>query len=122
MQHPELIIVDDQDDVRFAIAALAQDAMPYANITDHRSSLEALQQIKMGGVDLVIADCDMPDKDGLRLVKAIREQNFSMPIIMVSGSNDARKLGQADGIDRFIEKRFLDPDLAHAIHTLLKCA
>lgn len=120
MRNLELIIVDDDDDVRLAVHLLVQEALPLAHITDHRLCLDALQQLESRGADLLITNCHMPDMDGPTLVRILREKKFSIPIIMISASDDARKLGQAAGIDRFIEKRFLDPDLAAAIHALLK--
>ena len=74
----------------------------------------------MEGADLVITNCHMPDMDGPTFVRTLREGKFTQPIIMVSGSDEARRLGAVAGVDRFIEKRYLDPDLAHAIHKLLK--
>jgi CheY-like chemotaxis protein len=122
MQHPQLIIVDDDEFVRSALHALAQEAMPAAHVADHGSCSQALEQIEADGADLIITNCHMPDMDGPTFVRTLREKHFTQPIIMVSGSEDARRLGTAAGIDRFVEKRYLDPDLAYAIHTLLKCA
>ena len=41
---------------------------------------------------------------------------------MVSGSDDARELGEEAGIDRFVPKVRLQAGLAEAIHALLDAA
>ena len=46
----------------------------------------------------------MPDMDGPTLVHEIRQMKNSLPIIMVSGSDDARVLGEKAGIDKFVER------------------
>ena len=43
MRHPQLIIVDDDDDVRAALLALVQEAMPHAYIADHSACSPALE-------------------------------------------------------------------------------
>ena len=64
----------------------------------------------------------MPEMDGPTLVRTIREEKNSIPIIMVSGSPEARGLGENAGIDRFVAKVQLRPALAEAIHALLDAA
>jgi CheY-like chemotaxis protein len=61
----------------------------------------------------------MPDMDGPTLVQTIRGMKNAIPIIMVSGSVDARELGEKAGIDRFVEKNRLNAELGEAIHTCL---
>ncbi|MEA3210748.1 MAG: hypothetical protein QOE70_3805 [Chthoniobacter sp.] len=122
MTRPELIVLDDDDVVRSIVHAVAHESVPSANITDYASGFLALQQIECGGADLLITDCHMPDIDGPTLVKTLREKKMSVPIIMVSGSDDARELGEEAGIDYFVEKKHLFSELPDAIHTLLKIA
>jgi CheY-like chemotaxis protein len=121
-QHPHLVIVDDDDQIRSMVHDLAQEVLPSAHIVDCHSCFEALHQIKAGIVDLLITNCHMPDMDGPTMVRKIREQKSLIPIIMVSGSDDARELGEEAGIDRFVPKVRLHAGLAEAIHALLDAA
>ena len=61
----------------------------------------------------------MPDMDGPTLVQTIRGMKNAIPIIMVSGSSEARELGEKAGIDRFVEKKRLNAELGDAIHACL---
>lgn len=101
------------------VCKMAQDALPWARVVEHHSSYRAFQEIYASGVDLLITDCHMPDLDGPGLVRMIREQKFSVPIIMVSACEDARKLGEQAGIDRFVHKSRLSQELDPAIKSLL---
>ena len=53
-------------------------------------------------------------------MRSLREQKHALPIIMVSGSDDARRLGEAAGIDRFVAKNLIHPDLEDSLHALLE--
>src|SRR5437016_13449045 len=116
----KLVIVDDDDEIRGLVRAMAEQALPSAQFTEHTLARKALHQIEAGPVDLLITNCHMPDMDGPTLVKTLRNRKNSLPIIMVSGSDEARKLGENAGIDRFVPKHLLHGNLAEAIFAVLK--
>lgn len=122
MPFARIVIVDDDDEIRSIVCALAHEALPNAIIGEHTSSMGALQEVECGGADLLITNCHMPDMDGPTLVQRIRQMKNSLPIIMVSASDDARALGEKAGIDKFVEKNRLTAELGHAIHTCLAAA
>lgn len=119
MSAPKLVIVDDDDLIRDIICEVAKEAFPSAEIAEHRSATLALHEIETGTVDLLITNCHMPDMDGPTLVKTLRKTKHALPIIMVSGSEDARKLGEMAGIDRFVPKHLIQALLGEAIGALL---
>ena len=119
MKTPRIVVVDDNDTIRSMVMAAARDALPSATVTGHHSSLRALQEITSGAADLLITNCHMPDMDGPTLVKKIRADRISIPIIMISASDDARELGEEAGIDRFVAKHTIYPALSEAIHALI---
>jgi DNA-binding response OmpR family regulator len=122
MRPPHLIVVDDEAAMRSLLTRLARIALPSAQISDHASAEGALQAIEIEGADLLITDCKMLGMDGPEFVRTLREKNFTMPIIMVSSSDDARVLGEEAGINEFIEKRYLTDHLGRAIQGLLNAA
>ena len=115
----KLVIVDDDDLIRSVIRDVAHEALPAAEITEHNSATYALHDVETGTVDLLITNCHMPDMDGPTLVKTLRDHKHSLPIIMVSGSEDAQQLGELAGIDRFVPKHLLHLNLEEAIFGLL---
>jgi CheY-like chemotaxis protein len=115
-----IVVVDDDDDVRSVLCALAHEAVPCATIDQHRSALNALHEVETGLADLLITNCHMPDLDGPTLVQTIRGMKNAIPIIMVSASADARELGEKAGIDWFVEKNRLSAELGDAIHMCLE--
>ena len=120
MDSPHIVIVDDNDAVRAAVAAVARDALPSAFVTEFVSASGALQEVMGGSVDLLITNCFMPDMDGPTLVRMIRKQSIAVPIIMVSASEEARELGEEAGIDRFITKSAIGSLLPQAMDALIR--
>ena len=112
-------IVDDEDLVRSVIRDVVREAWPTAEIAEFASAKHAFHEIETGTVNLLITNCHMTDMDGPTLVRMLRKQKHSIPILMVSGSDDARQLGEAAGIDRFVAKNLLHIELVEAITTLL---
>ena len=69
--------------------------------------------------DLVITDINMPNKDGLELIRDINELNFNQPIIVISAHSDSKNLMSFIqlGVDGFILKPI---DESNLINTLYK--
>ncbi|MFH0298166.1 ATP-binding protein [Bradyrhizobium sp. 31Argb] len=57
----------------------------------------ALQEIEADDVDLVFSDIIMPGKmDGLKLARAIRERNPTLPVLLTTGYSDSAKHARMD--------------------------
>ncbi len=62
----------------------------YLSIGPHRietlsTASEAIQRIRRGGVDVVVSDISMPEMSGLELLRAIREHEPDLPVVLVTG-------------------------------------
>ncbi|MEO8554460.1 MAG: response regulator [Kofleriaceae bacterium] len=81
----EILLVDDRDDVRAALA----DALIDAGLTVHTagSAREALAQlVKLAGkVDVVLSDVAMPERTGVELAGDIRTRWPELPVVLMSG-------------------------------------
>ena len=82
-----VLIVDDDIFVREMIADIFQTA-------DYRTETvaggkEALQSLSSGSVfDLVVSDMNMPEMNGLELLKAIRTSGADIPVIILTGNDE----------------------------------
>lgn len=117
-----VLIVDDDASVRGIVSRLTKLALPKAHVSEVSTGRRALAEIASVGADLVITDFLMPGMNGNELVRQMREQHLDTPIIMVSGSPDARPLGEAAGISRFVAKTDVYAGLPAAIKSLSKAA
>ena len=105
---PDILIVDDESDIRELVAGILQDEGFGARTA--RDSDDALAAIKTRRPSLVFLDIWLQGSrlDGLQLLSAVKEENPELPVVMISGHGNietavsAIKLGAYD----FIEKPF----------------
>jgi DNA-binding response OmpR family regulator len=89
------------------------------------NAAEALQQLRTQSVDLLVIDINLPDKNGLDVIREIRldEKLRDLPILCISGvyrkEDDAKSAIRA-GADDFISKSFKPQELNERIDKLLK--
>jgi len=103
------LVVDDSKMMR-TVEQKALESMGW-QVKQASNGVEALAVLNaMDGCDLVLADWQMPEMDGLALVKHIRQDArwASMPIIMVSSNAAMDSIQEAldAGANDFVMKPF----------------
>ena len=102
---PNLLIVDDDETIQRLLVIAAQDLgwRPVAA----GSGTEALE-ILGAGIEAVILDHGLPGMNGLQTLVRIRENFPTLPVIMLTGLNDAETAVQAlrAGADDYLTKPF----------------
>ena len=104
----DILIVDDEDDIRDLVAGILEDEGHGPR--QARDSDEAIAAIEARRPHLILLDIWLQGSklDGLQLLESIKSQNPSVPVVMISGHGNietavtAIKLGAYD----FIEKPF----------------
>jgi two-component system, NarL family, invasion response regulator UvrY len=79
-----MVIVDDHAIVRIGLKQLVQDAYPYATISEAGSGRDALMLLDRARWDLAILDVNLPDQNGVELLKTIKMRQPSLPVMMLS--------------------------------------
>jgi two-component system nitrogen regulation response regulator NtrX len=104
----DILIVDDEDDIREIVSGILSDEGHGTRLA--RNSDEALAAIEARRPQLVLLDIWLQGSrlDGLQLLEIIKQQHPTVPVVMISGHGNietavsAIKLGAYD----FIEKPF----------------
>lgn len=115
-----IFFIDDEPQVRKAVSkTLSQlDNCRVICLVDAESCLTELRRIKC---DIVIADVNMPDMDGIDLLKRIKELRPQMPVLIITGYGDvpmAAKAFKAGALD-FVEKPLNEETLLPAVKNAL---
>ena len=81
-----------------------------------------LEQARRGKPDLLILDLMLPGLDGLRLLKALREEGLAMPVLILTARGDeADKVrGLKLGADDYVTKPFGVLELLARVEALLR--
>jgi len=116
-----ILIVDDSRAVRSMVrgALLADDH----RVVEAPGAREALETLDAEQVDLVITDVNMPDIDGLTLVRTLRgrpRERFTPVLVLTTeGGEDMKQRGREAGATGWLVKPF-DPDqLRHTVRRVL---
>lgn len=101
----KILIADDEAEIRDVLHLyLEKDGY---EVVEASNGVEAMEKLQKEAPDLVILDIMMPDPDGYRVLRNIRENN-NIPVIILSAKDaDADKiLGLDLGADDYITKPF----------------
>ena len=82
-----VLIVEDNPDLRFSLAAVVRRAGYQA--LEASSRAEAVELLSRWLVGLVYLDIGLPDADGIELIPEIRSVAPAVDIVMLTGRNDA---------------------------------
>lgn len=109
-----ILVVDDSGTMRIMFKKMLNEA-GFENITMAVDGLDAINKIKEQKVDLIISDWNMPNKDGLSLLKWVRQEKSAkhLPFIMATAQGDKtqKELVKKEGGDGHIAKPFDAPQL-----------
>jgi PAS domain S-box-containing protein len=114
---PCILLVDDEESVLDSVAmTLRQMGCTVHTAPDAATALRFLAA-PAPEVDLLLTDIQMPDMDGLALVRAVRQCHPHLPIITASGLYQKSTLPELTklGVSHFLEKPFGLAELEAAI-------
>jgi len=106
MSEATILLVDDDRQIgRLFRSSLELSGKPY-RMVDVPSGEEALLELKLNPVDLLISDVRLPGMSGLELLAKVREQNPYARAIMITGhpSEEIRNRAHELGVVAFMTK------------------
>ncbi|MDD2943822.1 MAG: response regulator [bacterium] len=122
MTHLPLIAVieDEVPIVKFLHASLISEG--YA-IVEARTASEGIRLVTQKKPDLVILDLGLPDRDGIEVVKTVREWSTTPIIILSARDNESEKINALDnGANDYLTKPFGVGELLARVRVLLRAS
>jgi len=109
----EILVVDDDQSMRDLLVDIL--VMEGFNVRSATNGEQALQSVVKNPPHLILLDINMPEMDGVEVLKRLKAQDeyLDIPVILVSGTSrkdevkDAFSLGAAD----FIAKPYKNNEL-----------
>jgi two-component system response regulator AtoC len=106
---PRVLVVDDEPNLRKVLGAqLQQFGYEVLTEADGESALARIKSSPRGTFDVVLSDLRMPNMDGMQLLKALIEEDPSLPVIILTahGSVDTAVEAVKAGAFDFLEKPY----------------
>lgn len=121
-QQLQVMVVDDTY-VSRALIVDTLNAMGIRNVALAKNGSEALKMLMGKPLHLVISDMNMPEMDGLALLKGLREYKPTSRIgfILVTSSTDASLIskGRQFGLNNFVKKPVTNENMKTAIEAVV---
>ena len=108
---PSILIAEDDDDTRKLLGRILENRGYQVTMTG--DGIEVLLELGKSDYDLVLADVNMPNLDGFRLLEMMNQKGIQAPVIFLTARDsleDERKgleLGAMDYIKKPIQKEIL---------------
>lgn len=117
-----LLAVDDSVTMRRIIKNTLLK-LGFSNVLEAENGVEALEVLANNHIDVMLTDWNMPEMDGLTLVKNVREQEQykELPIIMITTEAAKEDILNAlrNGVNNYIVKPFTPEILKEKLFLLL---
>lgn len=110
MKSPSTILIVDDDPVSLSLLSKLVEKLG-CTVVFAENGVRALETLRAQSFDLVIADYDMPEMDGLELLKKLKEEQPRLPFILVTAYSNLRVIREAwefGAFDFFQKPVFVD--------------
>lgn len=79
-----VLIADDHTMVRKGLKELLEESPEIKVAAEAGNGQEAMAAVKKGGVDVVLLDIAMPGKNGMEVLKELKDRKPGLPVLMLS--------------------------------------
>lgn len=112
---PIIAIIDDEEHLREAVARQIESLGYRAEV--YASAEEFLLQVKGSAASCLLVDVHLKDLSGIELGRELSSLGFTLPLIIMTGSNDPMLRKQAMELEcaAFLQKPFCQELLVEAI-------
>jgi two-component system, chemotaxis family, chemotaxis protein CheY len=119
----KFLVVDDFSTMRRIVRNLLKE-LGFQNVEEAEDGVMALQKLSEGGYEFVISDWNMPNMDGLSLLKAIRANATykSLPVLMVTAEAKKENIVEAAqaGASGYVVKPFTAATLDEKLNKIFQ--
>jgi two-component system chemotaxis response regulator CheY len=119
----KFLVVDDFSTMRRIVRNLLKE-LGFVNIDEAEDGVVALQKLRGGNFDFVVSDWNMPNMDGLTLLRNIRSDDVlrKIPVLMVTAEAKKENIVAAAqaGASGYVVKPFTAATLDEKLNKILQ--
>src|SRR5512136_168571 len=115
----KILVVDDESIVLASCKRVLEDCF---EVILARSAERALEVIRRETIGIILLDIKMPGKDGMSLLKEVKEKWPNIPVIVMSGYATTETVEQVSRTEAatFISKPFTPDELVEAVAKVIE--
>lgn len=117
-----ILVVEDSSAMRSFVRAALEEAGVVREVVEASSGFEALRILPRESFDLAVVDINMPDVNGLELIRFMRgsDAHEKTPLLVISSeaSERDRERGLSLGANAYLAKPFTAEQLVDAVRAL----
>ena len=120
----KILVVDDDASARAALnRSLIAAGVKIQETIEVRDSAEAIALLEQANFDCALINCQLPDGDGLSLVRQIRDRGFAIALIVITEQGDeqlAVDLMKAGANDYLSKSKLLPENLSRSLWSAVR--
>ncbi|MCO6147039.1 sigma-54 dependent transcriptional regulator [Flavobacterium sp. NRK1] len=111
----KILVIDD--DTAFCVMLKTFLQKKGFNVTNAFTGQEGEEEIKKQAFDVVLTDIRLPDSDGLKILKLVKETSFDTQVILMTGYTDIKTAVNSikDGAFDYVGKPINPDEILHTI-------
>lgn len=115
-----LLIIEDTKELADSMKTGLEKAGFYVDVS--YNGLEGEERAYVNGYDAVLLDLNLPDKDGLDILKFLRSEHIETPVIIITARDEIeeRALGLDLGADDYLTKPFQLLELRARVQAVIR--
>jgi DNA-binding NarL/FixJ family response regulator len=116
-----ILITDDHPSIRNGVKLILKQEFKDIEFGEASSAVELFKLLKKNKWDILILDVDMPGRNGLEVLKQLREENIEIKTLIFSMHPEEQIAVRAlrSGASGYLAKDTLDSELITAINKIL---
>ena len=118
-----LLVIDDDDVDRMALQRTLKASDVTATLQEATTVAAGFEAAEKDSYDCILLDYQLPDGDGLALLRRLRAANIETPVVMMTGHGDEQLAVEIlhAGASDYLTKGKLNPEtLTHTLHNVTR--
>ncbi len=115
-----ILLAEDEKELSSALKVILEHSNYAVDVVDN--GIDALDYLQADNYDGAILDVMMPGMDGISVLKKLREQKNTLPILILTAKSevDDRVLGLDSGADDYLTKPFAAKELLARLRSITR--
>lgn len=116
-----ILLADDHPAIRKGAKLILTNEFSEVEFGEASNAIEVFRKLKEKDWDLLILDMDMPGRNGLEVLKQLKDEKAGIPVLMFSLHPEAQIATRAirSGASGYLSKDCADSELANAVKLIL---